>query len=199
MIMSKALGKVALLASVLALNLAAATLDAGSTQNDATLSTPTEAPAEEPASNVTGHANDTASPNEPIEKPDCDASVNVSIRYSATSARLYLESEDGITRGGCVTLEDIWVAREGKAPLYAVNNVTGDVSDNATGTWLLEEELYVEDGITLKVSRYAEHISEFVLVLQQQPVLLYSCTGTRVLQVLVLYSVRTAVQCRTYF
>ena len=96
-------------------------------------------------------------------------------------------------------MEDIWVAREGKAPLYAVNNVTGDVSDNATGTWLLEEELYVEDGITLKVSRYAEHISEFVLVLQQQPVLLYSCTGTRVLQVLVLYSVRTAVQCRTYF
>ncbi|CAN0451148.1 unnamed protein product, partial [Ectocarpus sp. 12 AP-2014] len=28
---------------------------------------------------------------------------------------------------------------------------SGNVSTNATGTWLLTEELYVEDGITLKV------------------------------------------------
>lgn len=95
--------------------------------------------------------NDTASPNEPIPKPECDASITVSIRYSSSSARLYLESADGSTRGGCVTLQQIWEARKGKAPLYAVDSVTGAVSTTATGTWLLEEALYVEDGITLNV------------------------------------------------
>lgn len=38
-----------------------------------------------------------------------------------------------------------------KAPLYAVDPVSGNYSDVITGTWLLEEDLYVEDGITLKV------------------------------------------------
>lgn len=97
-------------------------------------------------------AADTASPNEPIPKPECDANVTVSIRYSETTGRLYLESADNETRGGCVTLGQIFEAREGKAPLYAVDPDSGDVSDTATGTWLLSEELYVEDGITLKVS-----------------------------------------------
>ena len=96
-------------------------------------------------------ATDTVSPNEPIPKPECDANATVSIRYSSTSQRLYLESADGTTRGGCVTLNDIWVERGGKAPLYAVDAETGAVSTNATGTWLLTEELYIEDGITLQV------------------------------------------------
>eukprot|EP00904_Undaria_pinnatifida_P005807 jgi/Undpi1/2356/HiC_scaffold_13.g05739.m1 len=96
-------------------------------------------------------ATDTPSPNEPIPKPECDATTTVSIRYSSTSARLYLESADGTTRGGCVTLQQIWEHRGGKAPLYAVDPDTGDVSETATGTWLLTEELFVEDGITLKV------------------------------------------------
>ncbi|CAN0159350.1 unnamed protein product [Scytosiphon promiscuus] len=96
-------------------------------------------------------AADTPSPNEPIAKPDCDSSVSVSIRYAGTTKRLYLESADGETRGGCVTLSQIWEARTGKAPLYAVDPESGEVVDSITGTWLLEEELYVEDGITLKV------------------------------------------------
>eukprot|EP00752_Nemacystus_decipiens_P007150 g6403.t1 len=96
-------------------------------------------------------AADTPSPNTPIPKPPCDSNITVSIRYAETTKRLYLESADNVTRGGCVTLGDIWEYRAGKAPLYAVDPVSGAVSANATGTWLLEEELYVEDGITLQV------------------------------------------------
>lgn len=96
-------------------------------------------------------AKDTPSPNKPIPKPDCDADIAVSIRYNAGSARLYVESADGRTRGGCVTLEQIWRQQVVGAPLYAVDPKTGDVSDTATGTWLLTEEMYVEDGVTLKV------------------------------------------------
>ncbi|CAN0090334.1 unnamed protein product, partial [Ectocarpus sp. 13 AM-2016] len=104
------------------------------------------------AATSTAAAADTPSPNEPIPKPDCDSDIAVSIRYAGTTARLYLESADnGTTRGGCVTLGQIWESRAGKGPLYAVDPESGNVSTNATGTWLLTEELYVEDGITLKV------------------------------------------------
>ena len=96
-------------------------------------------------------AKNTESPNQPIPKPECDASIPVSIRYSSVSERLYLESADGSTRGGCVTLAQIWEHQRGKTPLYAVDPDSGDISDSVTGTWLLTEELYVEDGITLKV------------------------------------------------
>lgn len=96
-------------------------------------------------------SDDTESPNDPILKPECDASIQVSIRYSSSSSRLYLKSDDGSTRGGCVTLSQIWEKRRGKAPLYAVDSQTGDISDSATGTWLLTEELFVRDGITLQV------------------------------------------------
>lgn len=96
-------------------------------------------------------AADTPSPNEPIPKTPCDSNITVSIRYAETTKRLYLESGDNVTRGGCVTLGEIWDFRAGKAPLFAVDPVSGEVSANATGTWLLTEELYVEDGITLQV------------------------------------------------
>lgn len=108
---------------------------------------------------------DTPSPNEPIEKPECDPDVPVTIRYSMTSARLYLESGDGETRGGCVTLDQIWEARAGKAPLYAVDPETGDKSDSITGTWLLEESLYVTDGITLKVGGWPSSTVPFMSLL----------------------------------
>ncbi|CAN0438015.1 unnamed protein product, partial [Scytosiphon promiscuus] len=96
-------------------------------------------------------AADTESPNDPIPKPECDSSQAVTIRYSSASARLYLESGDGSTRGGCVTLRQIWENRGGKEPLYAVDPDSGAISDTVTGTWLLTEELFVEDGITLQV------------------------------------------------
>ena len=96
-------------------------------------------------------ARDTESPNEPIPKPECNASIPVSIRYSSASSRLYVASADGNTRGGCATLEQIWVQRGGKAPLYAVDPESGDITDRVTGTWLLTEELFVQDGITLQV------------------------------------------------
>ena len=146
--------KAALLAmSVLAVNVgAAAGQTARSTASLATSTTPTPAP--------TAASEDTASPNEPISKPDCDAAQTVSIRYSSSSARAYLESGDGTTRGGCVTLEQIWEARKGKAPLYAVDPNSGEISKTATGTWLLTESLYVEDGITLKVCGWAKNVCE---------------------------------------
>ena len=46
-------------------------------------------------------AKDTESPNEPIPKPKCDASIPVSIRCSSASSRLYLVSADGSTRRDC--------------------------------------------------------------------------------------------------
>ncbi|CAB1104983.1 MEP4a [Ectocarpus sp. CCAP 1310/34] len=111
-----------------------------------------------PAGNGTAfNGTDTPSPNTPIPKPECNSTQAVSIRYSATTGRLYLEAGVEGERGGCVTVEQIWEARGGgtttgaKAPLYAVDPVSGEYSDVITGTWLLEEDLYVEDGITLKV------------------------------------------------
>ena len=94
---------------------------------------------------------DTESPNEPIPKPECDATIPVSIRYSSASSRLYIVSADNSTRGGCVTLNQIWKERGGKAPLYAVDPESGNISDSVTGTWLLTEELSVQDGVTLQV------------------------------------------------
>lgn len=91
------------------------------------------------------------SENEPIPQPDCDAEKSVNIRYSATSKRLYLEAAEPGERGGCVTLTNIFEARAGKAPLYAVNPESGTRVNEPTGTWLLTESLYVEDGITLNV------------------------------------------------
>lgn len=90
--------------------------------------------------------------NEPIAEPDCDSSKSVTIRYSGTSARLYLEAGEDGERGGCVSLGEIFEARGGKAPLYAVDPSTNQRVSEATGTWLLTESLYVEDGITLNVS-----------------------------------------------
>ena len=93
-------------------------------------------------------ADKTASPNDAIPKPSCDSSKSVSVRYSSGSERLYLESSSG---GGCITLEEVWSGLRGKAPLYAVDSSTGEVSKTATGTWLLTESLYVEDNVTLQV------------------------------------------------
>lgn len=96
-------------------------------------------------------ARNTPSPNHAIPKPECDESIPVKVRYSAGSARLYVVSADGSTRGGCVKLAQIWEERGGKAPLYAVDPESGDISNTMTGTWMLTEELYVQDGITLQV------------------------------------------------
>lgn len=90
--------------------------------------------------------------NDPIPQPECDDTKSVSIRYASTTARLYLEAGTEGERGGCVTLGQIFEARGGKAPLYAVDPDSGERSTVATGTWLLTEELYVEDGIVLNVS-----------------------------------------------
>lgn len=89
--------------------------------------------------------------NTVIPKPACDATKSVSVRYSSTSERLYLESFVDGERGGCVTLGQIFTARSGKEPLYAVDPVSGERVDDPTGTWLITANVMVEDGVTLNV------------------------------------------------
>lgn len=105
-----------------------------------------------------------AADNEAIQQPECDANKTVSVRYSSTSARLYLEAPEASSqRGGCVTLSQIFQARSGKAPLYAIDPHTGSRVEEATGTWLLTESLYVEDGITLRVGAESWPLLAFCL------------------------------------
>ncbi|CAN0415870.1 unnamed protein product, partial [Laminaria digitata] len=89
-----------------------------------------------------------ASPNDAISKPSCKSGQSVSVRYSSGSKRLYLEAS---SRGSCITIKEVWEKLGGKAPLYAVDSGSGDVSKTVTGTWLLTEDLYIEDGVTLQV------------------------------------------------
>lgn len=103
-------------------------------------------------------ATNTPSPNKAIPKPACDSTVTVSIRHSSAKPGLYLESADGNTRGGCVTLEAVWEELGSGAPLHPVDVATGNASNTATGTWLLTESLYVEDGITLQVTRRKKRV-----------------------------------------
>ena len=120
-------------------------------------------------------AADTDSPNDAIAKPKCDSSTPVSLRYSSGSERVYVESEDGSTRGGCVTLTDIWEWLHGSAPLYAVDPDSGDVSNTATGTWLLTEHLWIEDGITLEVSVFFSRHTCWKLSLMWPPGCVCTC------------------------
>ena len=80
--------------------------------------------------------------NSVIPKPECDTSKKVSVRYSGTSERLYVEKTDGI-RGGCITLTEIYNIIGPNGPLYPISG--------EDGVWNLDETLYIEDGVTLNV------------------------------------------------
>ena len=67
----------------------------------------------------------------------CDPSINVAVRYSSSSNRIYAEAEK---RGGCISLSEISENIE-NSPLYSLG-------DN---TWNLDSDLYIEDGVTLNV------------------------------------------------
>lgn len=106
------------------------------------------------AAKATEAAN-TAAPNDAIDKPGCYSSITVSIRYSPLSVRLYLESDNLSTSGGCITLTEIlWEFLNGSSPLYVVDSDSSDVSETTTGAWLHTEDLYVENGVTLKVNTH---------------------------------------------
>lgn len=79
--------------------------------------------------------------NTPIPKPVCDASKTVSVRYSSTSQRIYLESADG-ARGGCATPTSVHQSLGPLSPLYPLET---------PGEWMLDESLYVLDGISLNL------------------------------------------------
>lgn len=151
------MGPMAFRHAALAALLASASTTAATTSSGSPITTDGPTPSPQMPGPVTTNSTGTPSPNEPIPKPECNSSIPVSVRYSATTGRLYLEALNNGTRGGCVTLDQIWEARGGgakggaKAPLFAIDPVTGAVSENITNYWLLEEDLYVEDGITLKV------------------------------------------------
>lgn len=94
-----------------------------------------------------------ASENEVIAKPRCDSSASVNIRYaSSTERRLYLEPATFYDQDACVTLTDIFNDRGDQGPLYPVDPSTGTRVSTATGTWILTEDLYVGDFVTLNVS-----------------------------------------------
>lgn len=77
--------------------------------------------------------------NTPIPKPICDASKEISVRYSSTSQRIYIESLDG-SRGGCASPSTVYQALGDASPLYPLET---------PGEWFLGESLFVSDGITL--------------------------------------------------
>ena len=79
--------------------------------------------------------------NETIPKPECDSSKEVSIRYAASSNRVYVESLDG-TRGGRISLTQIYESLDDKSPLSPTDT---------DGEWFLESELFILDGITLEI------------------------------------------------
>ena len=79
--------------------------------------------------------------NTPIPKPTCDSAKNITVRYSSTSRRIYLESVDG-SRGGCADPTSIYQALGPSSPLYPLET---------PGEWMLAESLYVSDGIVFKV------------------------------------------------
>lgn len=95
---------------------------------------------------------DVAADNDVIDEPKCDSGKSVKIRYASSTKRLYVEAGSSGKRGGCATLSDVFDLRGTEGPLYPVNPSSGSRASSPTGTWLLTEDLYVEDGITLNVS-----------------------------------------------
>lgn len=86
-----------------------------------------------------------------IARQPCDSSTAISVRYAGSSRRVYVENADG-RRGGCATMTDIYNAIKHRTdaliPIYPSNS---SEAPYITGTWLLSEDLYVVDGVTLNV------------------------------------------------
>lgn len=66
-----------------------------------------------------------------------------------------MEAADSGERGGCATVYEVWDALGGDdtSPLHPVDPESGTYTSAITGTWLLEQDLYVQDGVTLQVCR----------------------------------------------
>lgn len=79
--------------------------------------------------------------NTPIPKPVCNASKEISVRYSSTSQRIYLESVDG-SRGGCASPAIVYEALGDASPLHPLET---------PGEWMLTESLHILDGITFNL------------------------------------------------
>ncbi|CAM9699219.1 unnamed protein product [Scytosiphon promiscuus] len=79
-------------------------------------------------------------------QPGCNSTDIPSVRYASSTERIYVEQAD--SRGGCFTLTQIW--ESGTRPLYPIDPSTNARVNVVTGVWLLTEELYVLDGVTLQ-------------------------------------------------
>ena len=74
-----------------------------------------------------------------LDISNCIPSVEVNVRFSSTSNRLYAEAAQP---GGCITLSqisDTFKDSKTVSPLYSLE----------TGIWNLDSDLYIEDGVTL--------------------------------------------------
>jgi len=70
---------------------------------------------------------------------NCISSVEVSVRFSSSSDRLYVEATEP---GGCISPSEIYNSFNGSktaSPLYSLE----------TGVWNLDSDFYIEDGVTL--------------------------------------------------
>ncbi|CAM9761421.1 unnamed protein product [Ectocarpus sp. 8 AP-2014] len=79
-------------------------------------------------------------------KPACDPTIPVTVRYAASTQRVYFEHTDGTT-GGCATLSDVLAERvEKNGTVKKIMNAS-----QVTGHWLIEADLYVTNGVTLQL------------------------------------------------
>lgn len=76
----------------------------------------------------------------------CNDSIPVSVSVS-NDQRIHVNSNQN---GGCITLTDVWKALESEH-LIPIDPVTKRHSLIYTGTWYLNEDLYIEDGVTLNL------------------------------------------------
>lgn len=95
-----------------------------------------------------------------IAKPECNGSVEVSFEFASNGAGVRNTTEPlyvvAAERGGCITITEIWNTFGFFSPLFPVDPDSGAFNSEITGTWLLWEDLYVQDGVTLQVCRVYE-------------------------------------------
>lgn len=80
-------------------------------------------------------------------KPYCDPNIP---SYFDKKDNTIKSFNKGGPRGGCFTLTDIWKELDQNI-LFAIDPSTEIISKVPTGTWMLTEDLFIQDGITLNV------------------------------------------------
>ena len=86
-------------------------------------------------------------------KPSCSATTSLAqIRYSSTSDRIYVEHDESSQNPPCITVGEVWESLAPKYPdtLHPIDEL-GNFANSSTGKWMLNSDLYVLDGVTLRI------------------------------------------------